>query len=88
MRLTSLTGFDRRVAATSRLSPMWWVVAIVGSLLVIFELDRRTASAPFQHLYYLPIILAGVRFRMRGSLLGAFAAVVLYHLANPSSGSA
>jgi len=62
---------------------MWWVVAIVGSLLVIFELDRRTASAPFQHLYYLPIILAGVRFRMRGSLLGAFAAIVLYHLANP-----
>ena len=31
--------------------------------------SRSTASAPFQHLYYMPIIFAGVMFRMRGSLL-------------------
>ena len=44
--------------------------------------DRATAVAPVQHLYYVPIILASVRFGFRGSAVAA-AAIVLYHLANP-----
>ena len=66
---------DRQAAPTADgrsspdCSPIWSAVVIVASLLVVFELDRRTASAPFQHLYYMPIIFAGVMFRMRGSLL-------------------
>jgi diguanylate cyclase (GGDEF)-like protein len=83
MRLTSRFKLDGRRAAAARLSPLWSAVVVVVSLLLIFELDRRTASAPFQHLYYLPIIFAGMTFRVRGSLLAALAAIVLYHLANP-----
>jgi len=56
---------------------------VIALLLVVFELDRRTDSAPIQHLYYLPILFAGFRFRMRGGLLAAVAAIVLYHIANP-----
>jgi diguanylate cyclase (GGDEF)-like protein len=51
--------------------------------LVVFELDRTTGSTPVQHLYYLPIIFAGVSFRMCGGLAAALTAIVLYHLANP-----
>jgi len=56
---------------------------VVAALIVVFVVDRQTGSAPLQHLYYLPIILAAVRFKMRGGLLAALAAVVLYHIANP-----
>ena len=55
---------------------------VVGLLGLVFALDRATDSAPLQHLYYVPIILAGIWFR-RWGLLAAGAAVVLYHLANP-----
>jgi diguanylate cyclase (GGDEF)-like protein len=51
--------------------------------LVIFFIDRGTGTAPLQHLYYLPIILAGTRFMMRGGIVAALAAVTLYHVANP-----
>ena len=43
-----------------------------------------TGSAPAQHLYYVPIVLAGIRFSRRGALSAALAAVLLYHVANPS----
>ena len=60
-----------------------WVPAVVGAALwLIFELDRRTGSAPFQHLYYLPIILASLRM---GPAIGVFVsliAIALYHIAN------
>jgi diguanylate cyclase (GGDEF)-like protein len=36
-----------------------------------------------QHVYYLPIIFAGLRFKMRGGLVSALAAILLYHVANP-----
>jgi diguanylate cyclase (GGDEF)-like protein len=52
-------------------------------LLLIFVVDRATDAAPVQHLYYLPIILAGIRFRMRGAIIAALSAIALYHLANP-----
>ncbi len=57
---------------------------IVASLLLVALLDFRTDAAPVQHLYYLPIILAAIRFGRRGSLATAAAAIVLYHLANPA----
>jgi diguanylate cyclase (GGDEF)-like protein len=59
------------------------VTLTVGALLLVFALDRATGAAPFQHLYYLPIILAAVRFRKRGGVIAALAAIVLYHAANP-----
>ena len=58
-------------------------VAVVGLLMVTFELDRRTGSAPVQHLYYLPIIVAGVAAGWRGGPAAALASILLYHVANP-----
>jgi diguanylate cyclase (GGDEF)-like protein len=56
---------------------------VIAALLLVFALDRATDSAPVQHLYYLPIILAGVVFRMRGGVLAGLFAILLYHVANP-----
>jgi diguanylate cyclase (GGDEF)-like protein len=53
------------------------------ALLAIAVLDYATASAPVQHLYYLPIVWAAIRFGRRGGLATAIGAVTLYHLANP-----
>jgi diguanylate cyclase (GGDEF)-like protein len=53
------------------------------ALLLIFGVDRVTDAAPVQHLYYLPIIFAALRFRMRGGVAAALAAILLYHVANP-----
>lgn len=63
-----------------------WVAAVaIASLLVaIFLLDRASDAAPVQHLYYLPIIWAGLVLR-RGTGVGTgVIAVLLYHLANPT----
>lgn len=49
---------------------------------LIFLLDRLTGLAPVQHLYYLPIIFAGIRFGARGGVATGTAAIFLYHLAN------
>jgi|KBSSwiS6_1023812.scaffolds.fasta_scaffold05686_1 diguanylate cyclase (GGDEF)-like protein len=60
------------------------LAAIVIELLcLVFAVDRATGSAPLQHLYYVPILFAGLWFRRWGSLMAAGAAIVLYHLANP-----
>jgi len=56
---------------------------VIGALAVIFAVDRATALAPVQHLYYLPIIFAGIRFSYRGGAAAAAAAILLYHAANP-----
>lgn len=55
---------------------------IVLFLLVIFWLDYATGTAPIQHLYYLPIILAALMFDYWGGLVCALAAILSYHLAN------
>ena len=80
MQLTPAT--DRFVV------PVWyapaWVVALVAAtMLAVFALDRITGVAPVQHLYYVPIVLAGFRFQMRGGILAGLSAIALYHLANP-----
>jgi len=51
-------------------------------LLVIAWLDYDTGTAPIQHLYYLPIILAALIFDYWGGLACALAAIISYHLAN------
>ena len=56
---------------------------VIVALAIVFALDRATALAPVQHLYYLPIIFASIRFSYRGGVPAAAAAVLLYHLANP-----
>ena len=79
MRLTKRTEWltvPRRPSVTAG-------VIVGGALLLVFALDRSTGSTPVQHLYYLPILLAGVSFRMRGGVLAALAAIILYHVANP-----
>lgn len=80
MRLTP--GTDRLVGAT-RLSRASATVLVIAALLVVFVCDRATEAAPVQHLYYVPIVLAGVVFRMPGGILAGAAAIVLYHVANP-----
>jgi diguanylate cyclase (GGDEF)-like protein len=80
MRLT--TSHDR-FPVPAQWSPMWAAALVTGALLLVFALDRLTGSAPVQHLYYLPIILAGLRFRMRGGVLAGLSAILLYHAANP-----
>jgi diguanylate cyclase (GGDEF)-like protein len=80
MRLTP--GEDRLVAPV-QLSVTWASALLTGALLLVFALDRSTGAAPVQHLYYVPIIFAGLRFRRRGGLLAALAAILLYHAANP-----
>src|SRR4051812_24617144 len=57
-------------------------VAIPPALLAIYALDRVTETAPIQHLYYLPIIYAGIAFGRAGGLGAAVASIALYHLAN------
>jgi diguanylate cyclase (GGDEF)-like protein len=81
MRLT--TSHDRRVGQTTRSAPGLAVALTVGALGLVFGLDRSTGSAPVQHLYYVPIILAAVAFGVRGGVLGSLAAILLYHAANP-----
>jgi diguanylate cyclase (GGDEF)-like protein len=59
------------------------IALCVGLLLAVYALDRAAGAAPVQHLYYVPIVLAATRFRMRGGLLAAASAIALYHFANP-----
>src|SRR6476659_8125459 len=56
---------------------------LVVTLGIVFLADRATQAAPVQHLYYIPIIVAAIRLGWPGGLGAGFAAVVLYHLANP-----
>jgi diguanylate cyclase (GGDEF)-like protein len=58
------------------------VAITVVLLLVIAWLDYATGTAPVQHLYYLPIILAAFVFDYWGGVACALAAIILYHLAN------
>lgn len=68
----------------NRPMPQWLAGGLViGVLAVIFAVDRASALAPVQHLYYLPIIVAGIRFSYSGGASAAAAAILLYHLANP-----
>src|SRR5580704_5531764 len=77
-----LTTRDDRLAVQIQLSPQWASALVMGSLLLVFGLDRATGAAPVQHLYYVPIILAGLRFGMAGGIVAALSAIVSYHAAS------
>jgi diguanylate cyclase (GGDEF)-like protein len=77
-----LTTRDDRLAVPIRPSQKLASALVVGSLLLIFGLDRATGAAPVQHLYYVPIMLAGLRFGVAGSIIAALAAIVSYHAAS------
>ena len=79
MHLTSDTD---DLARPRRPAVLWATAVVVGALGLVFALDRRTGSAPVQHLYYLPIILASLRMGPRTGLVVSIIAIVLYHLAN------
>ena len=79
-----LTSNNDRLGAPVRSLSRWAAAALaLGALLLVFALDRATGATPVQHLYYLPIIFAGVRFGMPGGFVAAVSAIVLYHVANP-----
>ena len=59
-----------------------WVL-VTGAMMVVFALDRWTGAAPYQHLYYVPIVIAAVTLGRWAGPVTAVGAVVLYHLANP-----
>ena len=65
MRLTTTTD---RLAVQARLSRGSAAALVIAMLLLVFGLDKITVAAPVQHLYYVPIILAGIVFRMEGGL--------------------
>ncbi len=56
---------------------------VILLLLAIHWVDARTGSAPFQHLYYIPIVFAGITLPPYGGVVAAAAAIVLYHIGNP-----
>ena len=83
MRLTHSRPSGRLITGAPLISSALAAPVIVVALLAIFALDATTYQAPVQHLYYLPIVLAGVTFRWRGGILAAMVAIALYHIANP-----
>jgi diguanylate cyclase (GGDEF)-like protein len=78
-----LTPASDRFVLPAHYAPARVAAVVTATMLAVFALDRITGAAPVQHLYYLPVILAGVRFQLRGALIGGLSAIVLYHLANP-----
>jgi diguanylate cyclase (GGDEF)-like protein len=60
-----------------------YLTLITSALVLIALLDHATGDVPFQHLYYLPIIVAATQFGFLGGLTVSLVSVVLYHLSNP-----
>jgi diguanylate cyclase (GGDEF)-like protein len=86
-RPVKLTDVDHSALRKTVKRPFSGRVALVVvglGLLGVFLIDRATGVAPFQHLYYLPIIFAALQFGSRGAWVSSLAAVALYHLANPA----
>ena len=76
-----LSGSQPDLTSGRRPSPGWIAAGVVIALVLMFRLDVSTGAAPFQHLYYVPIVIAELSpFRYAGSIV-ALAAVVLYHVA-------
>jgi diguanylate cyclase (GGDEF)-like protein len=80
MRVTTIATLDHR-PTSSRRAFFLMLIAIAVSLIAL--LDRATGDAPFQHLYYIPIIFGAIEFGFVGGLVVSFVSVLLYHFANP-----
>jgi diguanylate cyclase (GGDEF)-like protein len=82
--ITRSTGERNDLFSSVRRVPaLWSAASLLGALALVLLLDRSTDSAPVQHLYYIPIVLAGMRFGYPGGAVAATASVLLYHVANP-----
>jgi diguanylate cyclase (GGDEF)-like protein len=57
-------------------------IGLAGVMTLVFLWDRLTGVPHVQHLYYLPIVFAGIRFGMAGGVGASVVAIALYHLAN------
>lgn len=84
MKLTDIQHPAPHVTVRRPFSRGWALLLIGLSLLSVFWIDRSTGAVLFEHLYYLPIIFAALRFGQRGGLVASLAAVGLYHAANPA----
>ena len=80
MQITSRAILHPRPGSSQR---VYYLASIGIALVLIALLDRATGDVPFQHLYYLPIILAATEFGFSGGLTVSLFSVLLYHLANP-----
>jgi hypothetical protein len=80
MQITSRAILHQGPGSSQRL---YYLALIAVALFLIAVLDRATGDVPFQHLYYLPIILAATEFGFPGGLMVSLSSVLLYHLANP-----
>jgi diguanylate cyclase (GGDEF)-like protein len=80
MQVTSRAILHRGDGSSKR---VYYLPLIATALILIAVLDRMTGDVPFQHLYYLPIILAATEFGFAGGLITSLSSVMLYHLANP-----
>jgi len=84
VRLTTEHHPGTRGTWEERPLPATAVLAVVVLLLLlVFALDTWTDETPVQHLYYVPIVFAAIRFGRRGGILAPLAAIALYHAANP-----
>jgi diguanylate cyclase (GGDEF)-like protein len=81
--MTKLDGGGRIGALTSPRSRPTLIFVVLVLLGLTFKLDQSTGVAPIQHLYYLPIVIAGLWLPRYAGLIVGLVAVVLYHLANP-----
>ena len=83
MRVTESSFADPGILSRLRAFPALpsLVLAALG-LAACFWLDYSTDQAPFQHLYYIPLVFAALRFGIRGGTAASIAAIFLYHLAN------
>jgi diguanylate cyclase (GGDEF)-like protein len=84
-----LTGSRLNHRSPTRAEPAidarWASVLLLAAFVLIFTLDHATGAAPVQHLYYLPIAYAAIRFGTPAGIAAAATAIVLYHVANPHS---
>ncbi len=74
-----------RFTARVRHGRLLSVAGLVAAMVCVFALDSMTDLPHVQHLYYFPIIVAGIRFGLPGGTGAAVVAILLYHLANPQT---
>ena len=83
MRLTTSPAPGWHTPRRSLQSRIATAAGLLVMLCSVFALDVVTDSTPVQHLYYVPIILAALRFGVRGGMVSALTAIAMYHVANP-----
>jgi diguanylate cyclase (GGDEF)-like protein len=80
MQLTTATDHKRRERDSSLLRDFIVAAAIAALMAWICWLDLVTGSAPVQHLYYLPVMIAAIRFGVWPGIAASLVAIVLYHV--------